>query len=414
MPIMIKIDVLSDEIKEEGEKPKKIHRQKLIEETISIENNQIELSPSSLMKMFPSLKGENIYGFNATINCKKAIIKVLNFEYFTLRAFADTAPSFSYLKVLDIDNFFRLNGMRIDRLDVERSSLLLVESKVRELNVGIASVHKSLTSDSDNMISSIEKIDIRGSEIQRARIFVPNDLIKLRRSKFNYLTLERKANYTNEIRIAENSSIERFKIYGEIDQFKISNSNIFDLEFTENSFVKSFKEKFSLIKRTHNCFFKSFNEMNMNTLQLIIDSARNNNDHKRYTDASYEYIKLKNKKNKKIFSKVISKIMNLTCGYGYKPLRPIISSFAVWLFLGIIYWVLPMIDQGGIKYSEKIVDNFVPSIYYSIITFTTTGYGDIVPQGLIAKTLSGIESILGIVLASLFIFTLTKRFGNLY
>ncbi len=53
------------------------------------------------------------------------------------------------------------------------------------------------------------------------------------------------------------------------------------------------------------------------------------------------------------------------------------------------------------------------SAYLSVITFTTTGYGDVAPKHPAARFVAGAEAICGIVLFSLFIFALTKRYGSL-
>lgn len=48
-------------------------------------------------------------------------------------------------------------------------------------------------------------------------------------------------------------------------------------------------------------------------------------------------------------------------------------------------------------------------LYFSIITFTTIGYGDLYPVGAWAKILVGIESLGGAILIALFIFVLGRQ-----
>ena len=52
---------------------------------------------------------------------------------------------------------------------------------------------------------------------------------------------------------------------------------------------------------------------------------------------------------------------------------------------------------------------FLDSIYFSIVTITTLGYGDIVPHSLLIKILVSLEAILGIVLIGLFLNALSHR-----
>lgn len=48
------------------------------------------------------------------------------------------------------------------------------------------------------------------------------------------------------------------------------------------------------------------------------------------------------------------------------------------------------------------------SVYFSIVTFTTLGYGDIQPIGLVARLLAGFEALLGALLAALLVFVLAR------
>jgi len=48
------------------------------------------------------------------------------------------------------------------------------------------------------------------------------------------------------------------------------------------------------------------------------------------------------------------------------------------------------------------------SVYFSVVTFATLGYGDIQPIGLIARLLAGLEALLGALLAALLVFVLSR------
>lgn len=52
---------------------------------------------------------------------------------------------------------------------------------------------------------------------------------------------------------------------------------------------------------------------------------------------------------------------------------------------------------------------FLQGLYFSVITFTTIGYGDLYPNGICSKILVGLESLAGAVLIALFIFVLGRR-----
>jgi hypothetical protein len=62
------------------------------------------------------------------------------------------------------------------------------------------------------------------------------------------------------------------------------------------------------------------------------------------------------------------------------------------LFFSII--VVLTYDQYNFHPSESMLDKVVTSIYYSTSTQFTTGYGDITPQTILAKSINVIHNIL--------------------
>jgi len=61
---------------------------------------------------------------------------------------------------------------------------------------------------------------------------------------------------------------------------------------------------------------------------------------------------------------------------------------------------------GGLP--EPVVDVLV-SMYFSVVTFTTLGYGDAQPVGVVAKLIAGLESVFGVVLMAVLVFALTRQ-----
>ncbi|MUV89079.1 hypothetical protein GJ629_03490 [Halapricum sp. CBA1109] len=108
--------------------------------------------------------------------------------------------------------------------------------------------------------------------------------------------------------------------------------------------------------------------------------------------------------------------------YGESPWRIIGSSWAIIVIFGILYSIV-----GGITVTTKpathafdlpqLVSFSVPvpietlliNLYFSIVTFTTLGYGDIQPSNGATQALAGVESLLGAVLIALLVFVLGRR-----
>jgi len=91
-------------------------------------------------------------------------------------------------------------------------------------------------------------------------------------------------------------------------------------------------------------------------------------------------------------------------GYGERPARTLGLGIAVIMFMAGMY-TLGMLRgaQGTFR------PDYLQSLYYSVITFTTVGYGDLTPVGL-NKVFAMIESLCGICVMPLFLVGLTRKY----
>lgn len=78
-------------------------------------------------------------------------------------------------------------------------------------------------------------------------------------------------------------------------------------------------------------------------------------------------------------------------GYGERPSRIILVALATVTFYSGIYSYFDWLDEKGNPYHLSLLD----SSYFSVVTFTTLGYGDITPKTEILKLLAGSEALLG-------------------
>jgi len=132
----------------------------------------------------------------------------------------------------------------------------------------------------------------------------------------------------------------------------------------------------------------------------------------RYDDASWASFKEKSMerhllKQKDKLAYIPSMIMNLLCGYGEKPHRIILSSSFVILAYATLFFILKAISYMPID-SYKM--SFGDYLYYSVITFTTVGYGDFIPKAVLPfRFLAASEAFIGAFMIGLFIFTLARK-----
>lgn len=110
-------------------------------------------------------------------------------------------------------------------------------------------------------------------------------------------------------------------------------------------------------------------------------------------------------------------MIELFSGYGERPLRVIMFSLMVIFTCAILYYLLGIQDGGElIRYQAgqplaQMVANFRDCAYFSVVTFTTLGYGDITPLGN-ARILAAIEAFIGSFSIALFVVVFVKKMAR--
>ncbi|WP_222915183.1 potassium channel family protein [Natrinema sp. SYSU A 869] len=94
--------------------------------------------------------------------------------------------------------------------------------------------------------------------------------------------------------------------------------------------------------------------------------------------------------------------LGITCGHGMRPMRIGIAFAIAPLFFAIPY------AFGGPLF-ETEATGFYNNLYFSYISYTTIGYGNIGPVGPLARFLAGSEAYLSTILAALLVYALVKR-----
>ncbi len=112
--------------------------------------------------------------------------------------------------------------------------------------------------------------------------------------------------------------------------------------------------------------------------------------------------------------RIISQIVDWFCGYGERPLNVVLFSLLLIGLSAIFYFFL------GIQSGEKVVQinlsstlytnfiSFLECLYFSVVTFTTLGYGDLVPIGA-SRPLAAFEAFTGNFTIALFVVVFVKK-----
>ncbi len=94
--------------------------------------------------------------------------------------------------------------------------------------------------------------------------------------------------------------------------------------------------------------------------------------------------------------------------YGESPIRVVLASGIVIVGCALVYTFLGLSVDG----STVAPVHFLSSLYFSVVTFTTLGYGDYAPPSGLGRAVAAMEAMTGLFLMSLFLVTLVRKFGR--
>jgi uncharacterized protein YjbI with pentapeptide repeats len=102
--------------------------------------------------------------------------------------------------------------------------------------------------------------------------------------------------------------------------------------------------------------------------------------------------------------------LGLVAGYGERPQRVLVVALLVILGSGLAYPALGGIETDGgiVTYANAGASAVLDSLYFSVVTFTTLGLGDVEPVGSLARAVVGAEALAGAFLTALFVFALGR------
>ena len=110
----------------------------------------------------------------------------------------------------------------------------------------------------------------------------------------------------------------------------------------------------------------------------------------------------------------VSKIVDVFCGYGERPARVILFSLSLIAIYSLIFAMLGIQSSSGIlRFSTDLsvlqnLNVWANTLYYSVVTFTTLGYGDLVPIGF-SRLFAAVEAFTGSFTLALFVVVFVKK-----
>ena len=96
---------------------------------------------------------------------------------------------------------------------------------------------------------------------------------------------------------------------------------------------------------------------------------------------------------------IVNRTLYLTSSYGESPFRVLLTTMFVIFLYGWLYWILNAVRGAR---------SFLENLYFSVVTFTTVGYGDYIPKSqyyLLAVS----EAFIGAFLMAFFVVVLSRK-----
>ena len=174
---------------------------------------------------------------------------------------------------------------------------------------------------------------------------------------------------------------------------------------------------------------KIYEEKNMNEsgiklsykeLETIYRNLKQNmQDHGNYPQAGEFYYREMECKKESMREKIFSlnwfkslwySFLKYSCGYGERPFRTIISSFGIIFIWALLYWILRCLEYS--VSNPTISKQIKESLYFSFVTFTTLGLGDILPLNDLGRAFICAEALLGAFFMALFVVVFVRKMAR--
>lgn len=147
-------------------------------------------------------------------------------------------------------------------------------------------------------------------------------------------------------------------------------------------------------------------------------------DNSLYSQASRFYRRSKdvrrrfNWEENNYLSALTAEVSRTFTGYGNKPGRVIMTAVAMMILSALVYPLVGGLynptDPGTVyavtlgESTGAAAEAFLRSLFFSVLTFTTLGYGNLVPTTTVGRQMAGLEALLGSLVLALLVAVLTR------
>ena len=99
----------------------------------------------------------------------------------------------------------------------------------------------------------------------------------------------------------------------------------------------------------------------------------------------------------------------LVMNFGQSTTRVITTSAGVIFLFGGLFWLIQGVESSIESMNPGFVNSFTTHLYFSLVTFTTVGFGEFYPNSRAMQFLAGIESLIGAIFMALIVYVLARK-----
>ncbi len=307
----------------------------------------------------------------------------------------------AYKKALldELEKTKSAHGFNLKKVELEGVNLSTIDFSEANLS-------QSVLKNSDLFHNNFEKADLLGSDFSRSDL-TGSTLARTDLTRSNFIGA--KLWLVN----AEDTILSEADLTGaDLWQCRLYNARLWSTDLikakniSKHNFSKK-RGKFFVVDKIDEVTHAAAEDAYRNLKRYFIS-------HGKYNDASWASFKEKTMERKRLkkdknIAYIPVALMGLLCGYGEKPHRVILSSSVIMFLYAAAFYLLKAVRYPTDK---NYVLNIWDHVYYSVVTFTTLGYGDIVPRiAPLYKMLAVSEAFVGAFMMGLFVFTLARKYS---
>lgn len=252
-------------------------------------------------------------------------------------------------------------------------------------------------------VSGLELSDVIKNNTSLEFIYCTVDNLKCNQLKINFLTFNNCSVRNVEI---NNSEISNWKFINSIVTGKISNSIIRNTRIWGGQFIPVFynTEPDNIgIEHTSMKHSSDFDR----TYRALYKANQDIGNYRQASKFKILELDFKRAKAEGFFNKIRWNIDKYYWEYGENPKRLIYMTILFIFVFGFLYSFFPSYFDNCIFKDMSYFEILGNTLYYSVVTFTTLGYGDIIPTGIV-KFFAAMEALLGAITIGFLVVSLGK------